>query len=350
MGDLARLYRRLKLAWRVLVHGPESENHVRALRPLTTEEVEEAQSFFPLRKFFVFGHARSGTTLLARLIRVHPQVHCNWQAHFFTRPPTLEGLVNRDEIGEWFSRRSNRWNRGQDLSPVAVRAIADFILEREARRLGKTVVGDKSPNSLLHGEAVRLLHKIYPDGKLIFIVRDGRDAAISHRFQIFIDASQHLTKEDRAIRTAFERDPEPFLCGERSIFTEKAICRAARDWARNVIETDQLGRALFGDQYIALRYEDLLESPMEQMTRLWEFLSVDTILSELPHLLEDELTQNPDRDWQRHKAEKLISPLSKGKSGSWRELFTRRDKTVFYEIASAALAAWGYDKSDEVTK
>jgi hypothetical protein len=109
---------------------------------------------------------------------------------------------------------------------------------------------------------------IFPDGKLIFIVRDGRDAAVSHRFQAFIDATQHLTKADWAIRTAFERDPEPFLRGERSIFTEKAIRRAAEDWACNVTETDQLGRDLLGEQYIALRYEDLLASPWEQMTRL----------------------------------------------------------------------------------
>ncbi len=92
-------------------------------------------------------------------------------------------------------------------------------MEREARPLGVKVVGDKSPNSLLDGEAVRLAHKVYPDGKIIFIVRDGRDAAVSHRFQSFIDAPQHLSRQDRVIREAFERDPEPFMCGERSIFT-----------------------------------------------------------------------------------------------------------------------------------
>jgi hypothetical protein len=52
---------------------------------LTEAEVAEAKVFFPMPKFFIMGHARSGTTLLARLIRVHPEVHCNWQAHFFTR-------------------------------------------------------------------------------------------------------------------------------------------------------------------------------------------------------------------------------------------------------------------------
>ncbi len=146
-------------------------------------------------------------------------MHCNWQAHFFTRAPLLQSLVSDPEVADWLSQRSNRWNRGSDLSPVVLRAAADFILERESRRLGKRIVGDKSPNSLMDGEAVRLLHKVYPDGLLLFIVRDGRDTLLSHRIQQFIDAPQHLNQVDKQIRLAFSEDPEPFLKGETSLFT-----------------------------------------------------------------------------------------------------------------------------------
>ncbi|MBU0511986.1 MAG: sulfotransferase [Chloroflexi bacterium] len=333
---------RLKLTARVFLTGQILSNPRGEIPSITPEEVAEAREFFPLDKFFIFGHARSGTTLLTRLIRLHPDVHCNYQGHFFTRQPTLEGLVHSAEIEAWLTRRSNRWNRGRDLSPVVLRAAVDFIMEREARPLGARVVGDKSPNSLLNGEAVRLMHKVYPDGKLIFIVRDGRDAAVSHRFQTFIDATQHLTKEDWTIREAFERDPEPFLRGERSIFTGSGIRTAAEGWVRNVTETDELGRQIFGQQYISLRYEDLLSQPWEQMARLWHFLDVDTELPDLPETLRSELTSNPDRDWQRQKAGELVEPLQKGKSGSWRNLFARRDKAVFNEIAGDVLTHWGY--------
>jgi hypothetical protein len=344
---LDRVLRRFRLAWGVLRYGYLPLQGLREVPAISPEEVVETRAFFPLDKFFIYGHARSGTTLLTRLIRLHPDVHCNYQGHFFTRQPTLEGLVNRAEIEDWFTRRSNRWNRGQDLSPVVLRAIADYIMEREARPLGVKVVGDKSPNSLLDGEAVRLAHKVYPDGKIIFIVRDGRDAAISHRFQTFIDATQHLNKDDWEIRTAFERDPQPFMQGEKSIFTEKGIQSAAQGWVKNVRETDQLGRKIYGEQYISLRYEDLLTQPWEQMTRLWEFLGVDTDLSELPETLQTELASNPDRDWQKQKAGDLVSPLEKGKTGSWRELFTERDRTVFKEIAGDLLINWKYEEATD---
>jgi hypothetical protein len=337
-----KIINRFKLAGHVLVKGRLPRHTRGVIPPISSEEVAEARIFFPLDKFFVFGHARSGTTLLTRLVRLHPDVHCNYQGHFFTRLPTIEGLVNTPEIESWFIRRSNRWNRGRDLSPVVMRVAVDFIMEREARMHGVKVVGDKSPNSLLDGAAVDLLHKVYPDGKLVFIVRDGRDAAISHRFQTFIDATQHLDSQDWEIRAAFERDPDPFLRGERSVFTPKGIRSAAEGWSRNVSETHERGKVLFGTQYLSLRYEDLLANPRDQMSRIWEFLGEDFNQPGLFESLESELESNPDRDWQRKKAGDLASSLQKGKMGSWREIFTDRDKYIFHQVAGKALTAWKY--------
>src|SRR3990172_6746813 len=163
---------RLSHALQILLRGSIQPQKRAEIPAITLEEVAEARSFFPLEKFFIYGHARSGTTLLTRLVRLHPQVHCNYQAHFFTRAPLLESLVADEQVKEWLRRRSNRWNNGRDLSPLVLRAASDFIMERDARRAGKhapgCLVGDKSPNSLLGGEAVRLMVKVYPDAGLIF--------------------------------------------------------------------------------------------------------------------------------------------------------------------------------------
>jgi hypothetical protein len=327
----------------------------REIPPITPEEVAEAKTFFPLEKFFIFGHARSGTTMLARLIRLHPEVHCNYQAHFFTRPPLLRSLVADEEVASWLRRGSNRWNRGKDLSAVVLRAVADYILEREARLEGKRIVGDKSPSSLLDGEAVRLMHDIYPDARLIYIVRDGRDTSISHRFQAFIDFPEQLSPEDLQIRTNFSRDPEPFLRGERSIFTEKGLRQAAEGWVHNVIETDHHGKELFGDQYLSLRYEDLLQRPWEEMSRLWDFLGACPATLELQEALAGELRQNPDADWQQQKAIDIAQSLQKGKQGSWREMFTLRDREIFHQIGADTLKTWGYavgtlDEADHLSQ
>src|SRR5512147_3134746 len=267
---------RVKLAARAFLTGEAAQKKTRDVPAITLEEVAEVRQFFPLDKFFIFGHARSGTTLLTRLIRLHPEVHCNYQAHFFTRRPLLKSLVNTPEAEEWLTRKSNRWNQGRDLSPLVLRAAADFIMERDAAKEGKRIVGDKSPSSTIHGQAVRDMHMIYPDAKLIYIVRDGRDVLISERFRNLVEESRFLKAEDKRIVEELRKDQTQFTNGTRSIFTEAVIRRVAKGWATNLQETEQEGRRLFGENYHSVRYEDLLTHPFEETQRLWNFLGVQT--------------------------------------------------------------------------
>jgi len=337
-----RVIRRINKTTKVLLTGKLDDSKREEVPPINQEEVAEAKSFFPMEKFFIFGHARSGTTLLTRLVRLHPGVHCNYQAHFFSRPPLLEGLVSDIEVRKWFTRSSNRWNRKRDLSPVALRAVSDFILERDARKEGKKVVGDKSPNSLMNGDAVRKLYKIYPDAQLIFLIRDGRDAVLSHRIQTFIDNPHQLSSEDKRILQSFIQDPEPYLSGKRSLFTRKGIMQAANGWVENVVETDEIGRHLYGDRFYSLRFEDLLVRPWDEMARLWSFLGVAIDIPELQEKLIGEMTRNPDADWQREKANDFTQSLIKGRHGSWREVFTSQDLQIFNQIAGDTLDSWNY--------
>jgi hypothetical protein len=333
---------RLKLSLQLILSGELPRSEPVTVAPISTEEVAEARKFFPLEKFFIFGHARSGTTMLVRLVRLHPQVYCDYQAHFFTRSPLLQSLVGDAEVRQWLSRGSNRWNRGRDLSPVVLRAAADYILEREAKREGKTIVGDKSPNNLMNGEAVRLMHQVYPDARLVYIVRDGRDAALSHRIQGFIDFPNQLSREDLRIRDEFASNPTPFLNGERSLFSNSAIRSAAESWERNVRETDTKANLLYPQSYYPLRYEDLLDETWKEIRQLWSFLGADVNALGLEEIVEQEMRLNPDAAYQQQKAREIAEPLEKGKRGTWQELFTEDDKQIFLDIAGEMLAKWGY--------
>ncbi len=279
-----------------------------------------------------------------RLLRLHPEVHCNYQAHFFTRQPLLKSLVNTPEAEEWLSRKSNRWNQGRDLSPLVLRAAADFIMERDAAKEGKMIVGDKSPSSTIHGQAVRDMHSIYPDAKLVYIVRDGRDVLISERFRNLVEESKFLKAEDKRIIEELRKDPTPFTNGTRSIFTETVIRRVAKGWITNLQETEEEGKRLFGDHYCNLRYEDMLERPFEELRRLWEFLGVKKIDASLMEKIKAEMESNPDEEWQTKRNEGIASFLPKGHAGNWERLFTARDKSLFKEVAGEMLIKWNYEK------
>jgi hypothetical protein len=334
---------RLKSAARILLKGDATKKKRNPIPAITAEDVTEIKQFFPREKFFIFGHARSGTTLLMRLIRLHPEVHCNYQGHFFTRQPLLKSLVDTPEVEEWLRRKSNRWNRGRDLSPLVLRAAADFIMERDAAKEGKRIVGDKSPSSTIHGQAVRDLHSLYPDTKLIYIVRDGRDVLVSERFRNLVEESKFLKAEDIQIVKELRKDPSQFTNGTRSLFTENVIRRVAGGWVKNIQETENEGRRLFGKNYYSLRYEDVLDRPFEEMQSLWNFLGVQVAQS-LEDDIINEMISNPDEEWQAKRNEDLASFLPKGQAGNWQRLFTRRDKAIFKEVAGEMLIQWKYEK------
>jgi hypothetical protein len=337
------MFSRFKTAARILLRGEPKKKKRNPIPAITAEEVAEIKQFFPREKFFIFGHARSGTTLLMRLVRLHPEVHCNYQAHFFTRQPLLKSLVDTPEAEEWLKRKSNRWNQGRDLSPLVLRAAADFILERDARKEGKRIVGDKSPSSTIHGQAVRDLHAVYPDAKVVYIVRDGRDVLISERFRNLVEESKFLKAEDKQIVEELRKDQVQFTNGTRSIFTENVIRRVTNGWAKNVQETEEEGRRLFGENYFSLRYEDLLAQPFDEMQKLWNFLGVPADRS-LEKAITDEMSSNPDEEWQAKRNEEIASFLPKGQAGNWQKLFSARDKFLFKEAAGEMLIQWNYEK------
>ena len=342
------IYQRITDAWAVLVHGAKVARKREGIPAITADEIAEARAFFPMDKFFILGHSRSGNTLLMRLVRLHSEVHANYQATFFARPPGLTALVDSPEIGEWLSRKTNRWNRGCDMSARVMRAAADFILESDARRAGATkhIVGDKSPTTVTHGLAVRQMHKIYPDARMVYIVRDGRDVMVSDRFRNIVE-EKFLQRADAKVIAELRENPDRYVSGEKSIFTEawlRGVYQGVPSWRDNLIESESEGKRLYGDRYYPIRYEDILADPFAEMKKLWLFLGVKEVDANLELALRAEIADNPDEKWQAERNQSIPAILPKGQPGGWRKFFTERDRRVFNEIAGELLVKWGYEK------
>lgn len=347
MSQIIKIKTRFRDAWTVLRHGAKLVRKRKDIPSITSEEIDEIKNFFPMDKFFIFGHSRSGNTLLMRLVRLHPEVHANYQGVFFSRPPGLKALVNTPEIEEWFTRGTNRWNRGRDLSPAVMRAAGDFIMERDARRFDKHIVGDKSPTTVTAGMAIRDAYKIYPDARIVYIVRDGRDVMVSDRFRNFVE-EKFLRRGDDEIIASFQRDPKLFTGGGRSIFTESWLRdqnQGIPSWSVNLTESRAEGERLYGEHYFEIRYEDILCDPFKELTRLWLFLGVKTIPASLEAALVNEISINPDETWQAERNASLAPHLHKGQPGNWRRFFTKRDRDIFKELAGSQLIEWRYEKT-----
>ncbi|MGA9532065.1 MAG: sulfotransferase [Anaerolineales bacterium] len=327
---------RARARWWFGVDGDELE-----IDPIEQADLAFVKEHFPRPKFFVFGYPRSGTTLLARLLRLHPNVHCNWQAQIATGPDDLMSLMARPALGNWLLRPSNRWTNKSNALPLLIRTAADTILERGGQQAGAHWVGDKTPTARMDN-AVDRLSCIYPDAWLMAIVRDGRDAALSQRFQAFIDQPETLSLSDLRLRDALASDPADFGADGRSIFSPGWLRRVASDWCNSVFHGHQLALKAYGDRYQPLRYEDLLSTSWETMVRLWDALGAEENGLDLEAAVEAEMQSNPAASWHTEAAPQLVAGLQRGTVGGWQDWFTQSDRAVFEAVAADGLRQWGY--------
>ena len=106
------------------------------------------------------------------------------------------------------------------------------------------------------------------------------------------------------------------------------------------------GKRLYSENYFSLCYEDLLTRPFDEMTKLWNFLSVKKTDASLEERIKTEITSNPDEEWQTKRNEDIASFLPKGQAGNWKRLFTEKDKSLFKEVAGGMLIKWGYEQDN----
>jgi hypothetical protein len=309
--------------------------------------------------FFIAGEMRSGTSWLRRTVSAHPQISCGHEGSFFGRGydrediPVYTGPVSSltralavsEEFKVWHGLPWNRWTYGyeEDLRNLT-RLSVDYFLAKEVRRTGKRIVGDKSPQ---HTANLDELHEIYPDARVIHIVRDGRDVAVSamhHWWRLAKDRPGgvfELTPEELEIRDAYLADREGFLAGGRSIFTEERLGQLARRWSYRVGKAHRDGTALYGERYLEIRYEDLLHNPADTLRRVFELLHArrgDAIVERCIRASHFERVSNRPQG-----EEDSESFFRKGVAGDWRSVFTERDRKIYEELAGDRLVEMGYE-------
>lgn len=308
--------------------------------------------------FFIAGEMRSGTSWLRQTLTAHPDIACGYEGSFFGRDygreeiPVYTGPVSSftralaisEELRVWHDLPWNRWSNGyeEDLRNIA-RLSVDYFLSKEVSKTGKSIVGDKSPQ---HTACLDEIHEIYPDARIIHIVRDGRDVAVSamhHWWRLARDQGGvfELTPEELEIRDAYLEDRDKFLASGRSIFTEERLKQLARRWCYRVSKAHRDGTALYGDGYLEIRYEDLLQDPRDTLRQVFELLNASSDDRVVERCIR---ASSFERISSRQRGEEdSRSFFRKGVAGDWRGVFTERDRKIYEELAGEQLAKLGYE-------
>ena len=212
--------------------------------------------------FFVIGNPRSGTSLLRVMLNSHPEIavppECGFALHlrktFQYKSPYTENLYREFAHSVSQSRKFETWdvperevfNELIRTKPTNYPSLCSAVYLAYAHKKGKNpkAVGDKNNYFI---ERLQELRATFPESKLIFIVRDGRDVACSYR---------EVMK--RKIASAYR----PKLPSE--------IHSIAAQWKKScqgIIKN-------LGDQTTLVRYEDLIEQTEPTLKKIHDFLGL----------------------------------------------------------------------------
>jgi hypothetical protein len=309
--------------------------------------------------FFVVGHQKSGTTWLMRMLDAHAEILCRGEGRFFgaewrqksvrridaRRPPSslYNAVLDAKYLKFWVER--SVWSRDGDADEHLknlTRMAIDYFLLGELAMSGKRLVGDKSP--LLVPETIEEISAIYPDARVVHIIRDGRDAVVSALHHSWNFGKKVKNDEVSAKREAYREDPDRMLNSDESLFAGNSLARMAGEWAARVGRSVEDGPALLGENYTEVRYEDLLSRPEEEVRRLLEFLGAGADDETVRRCVNAASFEKLSRGRERGE-EDPTSFFRKGVAGDWRNTFTEQDRRVFEEMAGDLLAQLGYEKT-----
>ncbi len=328
------------------------------------KKLEASEKASRIPAFFVIGRGRSGTTWLRGILNSHPEILCWGEGRFFERsfdredyegwkdkniaPTSLYGaLLRAGHLGAWAER--SVWAQGRNVDEHMdnlARLAVEYFMGWQLQKSGARIVGDKTP--YVKAEVIEEIGAVLPEAKVIHIIRDGRDVAVSLAHHMWNNAASEggvykLSPEEIEKREAYRSGA--LLPPAESLFTEERLSRLAADWGREVGEVVDKGPAVLGGNYVEARYEDLLARPVEETGRLLELLGADSSADAVGKCVEKAgFERGANRERGR---EDSTSRLRKGITGDWKNVFTDGDRRVFKKEAGGLLVKLGYESGHD---
>ena len=250
---------------------------------------------------FVLGCPRSGTTLLSELLEPLPwgaPVETHFISKYARKLDSFGDLRDDRNVTRLVERvlaerPVMQWDLGLTALDIVdrmpertFRCLVDTVCMARFSELGKTSWGDKTPHYVLELET---LVELFPDSNYLFIVRDGRDVALS-------------------------------LMGRS--WGPNNILAASEYWRDCNSDSPSLERLRDSGRLHTIRYEDLLANPSPTMQGVFDFLGVGQDIS----LIENHL--------------KKIRPNNYAK---WKKALSARQRQTFEAVAGKHLEKFDYE-------
>jgi Sulfotransferase family len=272
---------------------------------------------------FVVGAARSGTTLMHRMLHAHPNLALMDEAAFFEGilklRPVLPDLRGEGAIAHFFEllpriQHIQHWS-GMDkaLAEVKARLSSDpapsyerfyfLLMDTLARQAGAARCGDKTP------ENVRYLHElkaIFPSCQIIHMIRDPR-GNVASRLKLGWASDDVLS----------------------NVVKWKLDVRAGRRFAQSTVAGQ--------GSYLEVKYEDLVGAPEATLQHVCHFLS-ESYCPEMLDFYASKSVLFKNEPWK----DTTFAPVTTDYVETWRRSLSGAQLALIEWIAAPELRKLGY--------
>jgi len=255
------------------------------------------------------------------MLHAHSEIEFTTETHFVKRYIRLEVEKNLYGWDKVENLKEELLNDGllRDIKKNITEIINKSVLEKPNQFLtgsvfynlldanNVTYIGDKDPMNVNY---LSIIKKSFPEAYIIHIIRDPRDVVLSRMKSKW---------------------------GNRnSIFWHTS------EYKFSIKKGRKEGISLFKNNYLEVRYEQLISSTENELKRICEFLNLSFEAGMMNHQLQAKsLLRNDEMDWKSN----VLDPVDPGKIGKWKENISRKQLIVIEAILSNDFEKLGYKKS-----
>lgn len=334
-----------------------------------------------LTPFIIFGPSKSGTTWLQKSLDSMPDVKCHFQVPLFpftrqefkdlTHPKRIvlnqkrspfKNVFNSKLDEETYIQVNEFLKQNYLYQTKSIKSVANNEPNKEVLRAMQRGLLDYRGSKLCGTKAFTNLHNyftIYPNGKCVFIVRDGRDVIVSRRFHalrmgIKLNGDERskvfsIIMQVRLIRKITnvllrnrDKDLSKFFFEEEElIYKNKVINRNVidgygGDWVK-VCSYILKMKNEFSNNTLLVKYEDLKSNYEFTIRKILDFLGLEDNV---------EINVNTAVEVNQKVQFKNTSFFRKGIAGDWANYFDDADLDYYSKKYGNIHSKLGYNLVD----
>ncbi|HEX4654142.1 MAG TPA: sulfotransferase [Mycobacteriales bacterium] len=275
----------------------------------------------PDRPVFVGACPRSGTTLLRTMLNTHPDLAVPRETRYllsiWENRARWRGLSEKKKrtrlarviYGSDWTQADRLRTSQQDAvarfaeSPGTLGSLLGTTLAMYAEATGKKRWGDKRP---MYARYLDAIFGMFPDAQFINVVRDPRASVASMRKLGWYDGD---------------------------------MVPGVELWMRSVNAVAPWRERLGPDQYLDIRYEDLVHDPESLLQRITDFLDLSDAVQQMLHYYE----KNDEKSEKYHPM--LNQPVTTDALRAWESVLNPDEVALIEQVSGAQMDRLGYERA-----